>query len=209
MSSLSVKKLGGLALIVGPILTLVAYQLTPGVLGDFEMVGNHVAVQMEAAASVGMAEFSGLLLVAAMLVMLFGFNSLSEKVRGGNGEALFRLGLLPITAGILMWITGAAVYLAIANGMPTPNAAQAGLTSLGEISFAAGVVVIGLALLSRDDFNKIALGIFVAAGILSLVLNIFSTQLSLDAQIHGILISITYIIWVIWAVIVGLSQIKE
>tara|TARA_B100000686_G_C16754318_1_gene954494 strand:+ start:1519 stop:2148 length:630 start_codon:yes stop_codon:yes gene_type:complete len=209
MSSLSVKKLGGLALIVGPILTLVAYQLTPGVLGDFEMVGNHVAVQMEAAESVGMAEFSGLLLVAAMLVMLFGFNSLSEKVRGGNGEALFRLGLLPITAGILMWITGAAVYLAIANGMPTPNAAQAGLTSLGEISFAAGVVVIGLALLSRDDFNKIALGVFVAAGILSLVLNIFSSQLSLDAQIHGILISITYIIWVVWAVIVGLSQIKE
>ena len=209
MSSLSVKKLGGLALIVGPILTLVAYQLTPGVLGDFEMVGNHVAVQMEAAGSVGMAEFSGLLLVAAMLVMLFGFNSLSEKVRGGNGEALFRLGLLPITAGILMWITGAAVYLAIANGMPTPNAAQAGLTSLGEISFAAGVVVIGLALLSRHDFNKIALGVFVAAGILSLVLNIFSSQLSLDAQIHGILISITYIIWVVWAVIVGLSQIKE
>ena len=209
MSSLSVKKLGGLALIVGPILTLVAYQLTPGVLGDFEMVGNNVAVQMEAAGSVGMAEFSGLLLVAAMLVMLFGFNSLSEKVRGGNGEALFRLGLLPITAGILMWITGAAVYLAIANGMPTPNAAQAGLTSLGEISFAAGVVVIGLALLSRDDFNKIALGVFVAAGILSLVLNIFSSQLSLDAQIHGILISITYIIWVVWAVIVGLSQIKE
>ena len=108
-----------------------------------------------------------------------------------------------------MWITGAAVYLAIANGMPTPNAAQAGLTSLGEISFAAGVVVIGLALLSRDDFNKIALGVFVAAGILSLVLNIFSSQLSLDAQIHGILISITYIIWVVWAVIVGLSQIKE
>ena len=209
MSSLSVKKLGGWALIVGPILTLVAYQLTPGVLGDFEMVGNHVAVQMEAAESVGMAEFSGLLLVAAMLVMLFGFNSLSEKVRGGNGEALFRLGLLPITAGILMWITGAAVYLAIANGMPTPNAAQAGLTSLGEISFAAGVVVIGLALLSRDDFNKIALGVFVAAGILSLVLNIFSSQLSLDAQIHGILISITYIIWVVWAVIVGLSEIKE
>lgn len=209
MSSLSVKKLGGWALIVGPILTLVAYQLTPGVLGDFEMVGNHVAVQMEAAESVGMAEFSGLLLVAAMLVMLFGFNSLSEKVRGGNGEALFRLGLLPITAGILMWITGAAVYLAIANGMPTPNAAQAGLTSLGEISFAAGVVVIGLALFSRDDFNKIALGVFVAAGILSLVLNIFSSQLSLDAQIHGILISITYIIWVVWAVIVGLSEIKE
>ena len=206
MSSLSVKKLGGLALIAGPILTLVAYQLTPGVLGDFEMVGNHVAVQMEASASVGMAEFSGLLLAASMLVMLFGFNSLSDKVRGGNGEALFRLGLLPITAAILLWISGAAVYLAIANGMPTPNAAQAGLTSLGEISFAAGVVVIGLALITRDDFNKIATGIFIAAGILSLLLNIV---LSLDAQIHGILISITYFVWVVWAVIVGLSQIKD
>ena len=66
--------------------------------------------------------------------------------------------------------------------------------------------------LSRRDLLTlivIALGVFVAAGILSLVLNIFSSQLSLDAQIHGILISITYIIWVVWAVIVGLSQIKE
>jgi len=210
MSNLSVKKLGGFALIVGPILTLLAYQLTPGVFNDFTAVGNHIAVQAQATGS--MAEFSGLLLAVAFLVMLFGFNSLNDRVRGGNGEALCRLGILSIGVGILLWIAGSALYLAISKiGFEAlgPNAAHAGLVGLGEIAFAAGVVVAGLGLTTRDDFNKIATWVFVAAGVLSLILNIFTSQLGLDAEIHGILISITYIIWVVWAVIAGLSQIKD
>jgi hypothetical protein len=212
MPSLSLKKLGGFALIVGPVLTLIAYQLTPGVFNNFKAVGNHVAVQMQSTGS--MAEVSGLLLVVAFVVMLFGFNSLNDRVSGGNGEALCRLGVLSIGVGILLWIAGAALYLAIAKfqslgiaiDATNPNAAHAGLVGLGEIVFAAGVVVAGLGLTTRDDFNKIATWVFVAAGVVSLILNIF---LALDAQIHGILISITYIIWVVWAVMAGLSQIKE
>lgn len=210
MSSLSVKKLGGFALIVGPILTLIAYQLTPGVFNDFTAVGNHIGLQMQATGSV--AEFSGLLLAVAFLVMLFGFNSLNDRVSGGNGEALCRLGVLSIGVGILLWIAGAALYLAISKiGFEVlgPNAAHAGLVGLGEIAFAAGVVVAGLGLTTRDDFNKIATWVFVAAGVVSLILNIFTSQLAVDAQIHGIIISITYIIWVVWAVMAGLSEIKD
>jgi hypothetical protein len=210
MSSLSLKKLGGFALIVGPILTLLAYQLTPGVFNDFTAVGNHIGLQMQATGS--MAEFSGLLLAVAFLVMLFGFNSLNARVSGGNGEALCRLGVLSIGVGILLWIAGAALYLAISKiGFEVlgPNAAHAGLVGLGEIAFAAGVVVAGLGLTTRDDFNKIVTWLFVAAGVVSLILNIFTSQLGLDAQIHGILISIIYIIWVVWAVMAGLSEIKD
>ena len=212
MSTLSLKKLGGLALIVGPILTLIAYQLTPGVFGKFDLIGNQIAVQKYATGS--MAEVSGLLLVVSLIVMLFGFNSLKDRVSGGNGEALCRLGVLSIGVGILLWLAGAALYLAIAKfaslGIATdPNAAHAGLVGLGEIAFAAGVVVAGLGLTTRDDFNKIATWLFVAAGVVSLILNIFTSQLGLDAQIHGIIISITYIIWVVWAVMAGLSEIKD
>ena len=213
MSSLSLKKLGGFALIVGPILTLIAYQLTPGVFNDFTAVGNHIGLQMQATGS--MAEFSGLLLAVAFLVMLFGFNSLNDRVSGGNGEALCRLGVLSIGVGILLWIAGAALYLAVSKiGFEVlgPNAAHAGLVGLGEIAFAAGVVVAGLGLTTRDDFNKIATWLFVAAGVVSLILNIFTSQLdlsSLSVHLHGILISITYIIWVVWAVMAGLSEIKD
>ncbi len=89
MGTISVTKLGGLSLIVGPALAVICFLVRPG--GG--LVGGSVD-PANAEASIGvllsnadMAGISYFLAPIGLILFLYGLNVLVENLKDGNGEA--------------------------------------------------------------------------------------------------------------------------
>ena len=124
MGTMSVNKLGGLALVIGPILAIASFLIRPG--GG--LIGGQVD-PADAAASIGailadgtMATLSGAGAMVGLIVLLYGIGVVVDSLKGGNGEALARLGALLLTFALVSWLVGTSAQLVIASGNATPVA---------------------------------------------------------------------------------------
>ena len=216
MGTISVNKLGGLSLIVGPVLAVVCFLLRPG--GGF-IGGNVDPANAEASigtlmANSGFAGVSFLILPLALTIFLYGLNVLVENLRGGNGEALARYGVLFFLLALIGWITSSALILAIAGGTAGPAAGAVYVIGLAinissSILGGLSILAMGLAISSRDDFNKIFALVVAAIGALLTVLAIMSgrdiSMLQTTNQIGGV----GYVVTVAWNITLGLSLLKK
>lgn len=217
MGSISVNKLGGLSLVVGPILAVVMFLLRPG--GG--LVGGSVD-PADAEAAIGnlmansdMASISFVLAPIGLILFLYGLRVLVENhLSGGNGEALGRYGVLFFMLALVCWITGSAMALSIAGGSAGAAAGAVyvvgtALNITGSLLGALSIVAIGWAISTRDDYNKIFALIVAAIGVLLAVLALMSgrdiSMLQTTNQIGGI----GYVVTVAWNVTLGLKLMKK
>jgi len=211
MGSMSVKKLGGLALIVGPVLAVLSYLIRPG--GG--IVGGTVD-PADAAASVGvllangdLASISLTLIPIGLILMLFGFRALTESLEG-NGGAVARLGLMFALIGIIGWTIGGALAATIAGGNSGPAvgalyAASLGINTLASILAAIGFVGITYGIYLNDKWahrKTLTLVVF----IIQIVLLLSSIYAGLEItfqQTAGMIGGGGYLITVIWGILIG------
>lgn len=216
MGTISVNKLGALSLIIGPILAVVCFLIRPG--GG--LIGGQVD-PANAEASIGslltnssMASISFTLAPLGLILFLYGLTTLLERLKGGNGEALARYGVIFFILALVGWITSSATALAIAGGNAGAAAGAVYVVTLAinisaSLLGAISILAFGLAIASRDDFNRPFALLVSAVGALLVVLSIASGQdislLKTTNQIAGI----GYVITVIWNVTIGLKLLKD
>lgn len=220
MGNISVNKLGGLALILGPIVTLVFFFLTPG--GAFIDAADPANVQETITAIVsnsGMSLVSNVFVPIGLLHILFGVLVLQGNLRGnGNGDALSRAGALLIFVGILGWVTTAGVGLAVAgaDAIPVPQAiatfsalysATLSIGTLSGILAGLGFLALALAISTRDDYNKmfaLVAAITAVVVIVASAIGLDSSQLEAMSYVQGV----CYLIHSVWFITLGLKLIK-
>ena len=233
LGTISLNKLGGWSLILGPILTLVAYFLQPGV-ALIDPVDPAVASEAIPAIinNAALSKISSVLIPIGLLVLDYGIFSLQKYISAnGNGDALSRYGALLILVGCLGWITASGMSLAIAgadlealgiSGTPIPAAAIPGIEGAYGVTYAVtlgigtvsglvaaiGFLALTLAVYTRDDFNKNFALVAAIAAVVQIVTVIIggvdSGQLELMNTIGGVI----FLIHASWIITTGLKLTK-
>ena len=221
MGTISVNKLGGLAVIFGPVVTLVFFFLQPGgAIIDAADPANAPATISAILANSGLATLTSVAIPIGLIIFLFGIIVVQGNLRSdGNGDALSRFGVLFILIGVISWVIGSGTNLAIAgSALPVEQSisvygslysATLGIGTIGGLLAGIGFLALSLAISTREDNNKIFALVAAAAAVVSIVVTIIggvdSSQLELMTQITGI----PYLIHTAWMITLGLKLIKD
>jgi hypothetical protein len=217
---MSVNKLGGLALVIGPILAIASFLIRPGggIIGGQVDPADAAASIMSITANGTMATLSGAGAMVGLIVLLYGIGVVVDSLKGGNGEALARLGALLLTFALVSWLIGTSSQLVIASlGITATNmgvlgslyAGSQGLSNVGGILSSAAFLAISWALSTRDDFNRPFALIVAAVSAVMLVVAVMAALDSSMLQTAGTVASIVYVITVSWVVSIGRKMTKE
>lgn len=217
MGTISANKLGGLALVAGPIIGLISYLIRPGggIVGGNVDPTNAQASIGALVANADLASISLLLGPIGAILLLFGIQSIVKNVlKGGNGEALASLGSLMILFIVIAWVITAGLSQSIAGQSAGPAAGALYAATLAiqvstGIIGAIGFLLLTLAASTNDFFNKnfTRIAAFAAAVglVASLVAGFDLSQLQLMSQVSGI----AWLVLTAWSVTVGLSLMKK
>jgi hypothetical protein len=207
---MSVNKLGGLCLIIGPVMALIFYMIQPGNMIVSPADTGDAQASMDALKNNAMlTSLCALLVPLGLILWLYGIRALY-----GNGEETGwgRLGVQFILIATIGWVASLGLQHVVVVGPGNDMAAytvSAALNNMSGLVAALGVLILSLALSSREGINKIFPYIVaitaVAAAIMS-ILMILDPAMSEKAAMVG---GIAYMVWTIWFILGGLSLIKQ
>ena len=219
MSSMSVERLGGLALIVGPVLAFVMFLLQPGgILIDTAAPSDPIAAINALSDNRGLANVTVTLVCVGLVIMLFGLYALQSTLRGsGAADAFSRAGLAFIAIGLLTWFIAQAIALAIAIGLENETvnfltplvAARLALTIIGGVAVSLGFFIFALALPSTGSPSKFVNHAVAALSLFSLASFYWAATAGSDLDQGLALARSLYVIWVVWLVYRGVRLMKE
>ena len=148
-----------------------------------------------------------------LVLTIYGLSVLLGIMRNdGNGEALFRLGLFMFAVDVIGTVIVFGLYQAIGwLGAEAANiaASSSAISLYAGMIGATGVMLISLALSSRDEFNKIFAYIVALVFLISVLVHIVAIVDTSQWAITEPLIGITYIIVSIWSITIGLNLFKR
>jgi len=220
MGTISANKLGGLALMLAPLITLIFFFLQPG--GIFVEAADPANASATITAMVGnsgLGKVASVLIPLGLLVFLYGIFVLQENIgKKGNGVAVSRLASLFVLVGVVGWMVSSGISLAITgSGLPAEQAvpvfgslysATLGIGTMAGIIASIGFLALALAVSTRADSNKFAALAAAAAAVVAIVVAIIGgmdhAQLETMNQISGV----TYLIHMVWFFMLGRNLIK-
>jgi hypothetical protein len=220
MGTMSVRKLGGLSLIVGPIVAVACFLIRPGggLVGDYIDPANSAAAIGALITNASSASISFTLGALGLIILLYGVRALVSSMEGTNGHALARYGSLFLLFATVAWVTASALALVISSLSAPPEvfpiiagtvyATVVGLNLLGSLLGALAFLAIGYAASTNENFNKpFALIVAIVSAVLVVVAVISANDLSQlqNAQIIG---AVGYIITTVWGITIGLKMMK-
>ena len=180
MGDISISKLAGYSLIVGPILALISYFIQPGgILG----IGGEMADPTDSAAVVTLladnaelGTLTALLIPVGVLIFLSGIVFFVQNMSGGSGHAIARLGLPMVMAGIFGWVLSSAIAMGISAGEGSEAGAEFifGINTIASLTFGAGLLLIALGASTRDEINTNIAYIAALSGIVVAVSSVIS-----------------------------------
>ena len=180
MGDISISKLAGYSLIVGPILALISYFIQPGgILG----IGGEMADPTDSAAVVtlladndDLGTLTALLIPVGVLIFLSGIVFFVQNMSGGSGHAIARLGLPMVMAGIFGWVLSSAIAMGISAGEGSEAGAEFifGINTIASLTFGAGLLLIALGASTRDEINTNIAYIAALSGIVVAVSSVIS-----------------------------------
>jgi hypothetical protein len=213
MGTISLTKLGGYCLILGPVIATIFFLLYPGsVIIDAADPSNPQASIGAVLANAGLAKACGMLITLGILMLLIGIIAKQSSIKG-NGETLARIAVPLVVISVSGIVLNNGLGLVIAgNAGAAAGAIYAASIGIGLIMgtvFALGIIALALAISTAEGENKIFALIIAAAGVVSVVVQVIagtdSSQLQLASQINGVV----YLITTIWTITLGLKMIKE
>ena len=220
MGNMSVNKLGGLSLILGPIVSVISFLVRPG--GG--IIGGSVD-PADSAASIGVllqnsgsAGISFLLLSIGLIVMLFGLSVLVNNLKDGEGLAVGRIGLLFILLATAGWVASLALTLTIAGGSVPAVATQSvgaiyaaglGINVLSSILAAIGFTFVILGLLASAKYNKNVTLLVLVLQLVTLVTSVMAGNDLSFLQTASMIAGGVYVVTVIYLANIGRSMLNE
>ena len=220
MGTISVNKLGGLALMIAPVVTLIFYFLQPGgAIIDAADPADGVATMAAMVSNVGLGKLTSIVIPIGLIVILSGILVLQENVRSnGNGDAQSRIAVLFILTGTIGWVVSSGTSLAI-TGSPLPTeqavalnaslySATLGIGTVAGILWGIGTLALALAISTREDSNNIAALVAAVAAVVAIVVTIIGGLDSTTLETMTLISGITYLVHMVWFFMLGLNLSK-
>ena len=221
MGSISLNRLGGIALIAGPIMAIVFFLLQPGgILIDPADTTDAEGSITSLASNTALVDVTAILICLGLVLMVYGFYAVQNVMRdGGGGDALSRFGLLLLAVGAFGWVLAQGLTLVLAHAdleeagvlavMLPVYEIESGITLISAMGVSLGILTFSLALSTRDDFNRIASLIVSVVSVISLVCFIVAAVVPDQTDVMIGIGRIGYFPWVVWAVMAGVSLVKR
>ena len=214
MGTLSANRLGAIALIIGPILGLVFWFLTPGYgFVDQARPGDAQAIIVALMTNGTWAHVCGFLTLLGILLFGYGLLNVNSSIQsGGNGDAFSKFGTYLVVVAITLFaVSNSMLHVLASNAQTAAGAVYAvsnGIDGIGGIIFGLAILCTNLAMSARDDFNKL----LSYAGVLTalvLIVAVILGGLSDGAEAAMELVEgICFLIITVWAVAIGASRLK-
>ena len=179
MGTLSVNKVAGLSLVLGPLVAFIFFLIQPGrLLIDSADISSPADSIIAAAGNAALSNITAMVIALGLITTVYGFYVLQSRVgTSGNGKALAQYGFLLLLIGNIGWILaqGLTFMLADAQSQQAVAAAtsvylaQSGIILLSGLAIAMGYMLFSLALSTRADFNKPAALIVALVSVVVLV----------------------------------------
>lgn len=211
MSTMSLERLGGLALIVGPVLAFVMFLLVPGgLLIDTALPSDPHAAVNALTDNRAMATVALPLVSLGLMIMAFGIYALQASVRG-EGDAMTRTGLAFILIGTVVWILAQTFALAVTVELEGMSGdllspligARVATTLIGGMAISLGFLIFALGLSEARALDTWVNRLVALLSLVSLA-SFYWAAASGDALDTGIAIARSlYVLWVAWLVYRG------
>ena len=217
MGNISELKLGGICLAVGPAMATTLFIVFFLILGDMDLDLTDFGAVAGDISSAHVIEQLLLFLVPIGLIMAYyGLTVIHGTIgKGENGEALFKLGMPMFAINVFATVIGfGGLWQAQAwvgsSGTDIAAIAQ-GISLYSGMIGAIGVMLIALALSTRDEFNTIFAYIVALVFLIVAILSIVGmANFTEDTwKIVNVLFGIGYIIISIWSITLGLNMLKR
>ena len=220
MDTISLNRLGGIALIIGPVLSIAFYLMQPGgLIVDSADSADAVAKVTSFASNAVLTSVTAFVIALGLMLMIYGFYAVQKATRGGDGDALSRFGLLALTVGALGWIMAQGIRLVLAdanledpvsiNNMVPVYAVDSGITMMSSAAVSFGFLVFHLALSTRDDFHRVWALVIAAVSVVALISFVIAAAMPELRETASSVGRACYFPWVIWSVILGANLLKR
>lgn len=219
MCNMSMARLGGLALIVGPVLAFVMFLLQPGgIIIDTAEPSDPIAAITALTDNSTMANITVPLVCLGMMIMAFGLYALQISTRSsGIGDAATRMGLAFIVIGLLSWFWGQGVALAITIGLEDETVhfltplfvARVAATLIGGMAVSAGFLVFSLSMPAASNLDAWLNRLVGVLSAISLASFYWAAAEGGDLNQGLALARSLYVIWVTWLVYQGVRLMKS
>jgi len=215
MGDISVTKLAGYSLIIGPILALVCYFIQPGgILG----IGGSTADPIDSTAVVKLlvdnpelGTLTSLLIPVGVLVFLSGIMFFVQNMAGGSGHAVARLGLPMVMAGTFGWVLASAFSMSISGGVAADAGAEAifAINVISALTFGAGLVLIAIGASTREEINSNLAYIATLSGVVVVVSSVVTAFAPDSAKDMNAVTGIAFIVGTLWFILIGRQLITD
>lgn len=221
MRAISESTLGGLTLIVGPLLAIVFFILQPGgVLINSAEMDEAYATVYALSRHRALASLTVIAISLGLIVSLYGQFVLLSRIQAcAGGAALARLGFWFLAVGGFGWFVVqalnfvmAAAQMEVAASVQSAVAvytAETSIALLASLAIAFGFLLFSLGLAGCGACNRVGAWIVAAVSLialLSLVIGISDpSRLSDMIQISRL----CYVVWAIWSVSLGVNLLRR
>ena len=208
MGNISVNKLGGISLMAGPVLALIFYLIGPGgsLNGNIDP-SDAQAFIAELSSNTTFAVISAILVSLGLITLFHGVSVMARE----SGDALTGFGIKFILLAVVGWVASQGIFIAIANSSDagTVYAAAQGVSSISAVNASIGFIALSLGLSNKDYVNTIFAYIVAIVSIVGLVAAVVGALDSSQLQNVGMVAGICYLIWTIWAILIGKDLISR
>ena len=202
MGDISVNKLGGLSLIVGPVVCLVFYFIQQlGVIGSDVDPADGNAVVMALTSNSSLATLTSIGISIALIIMLHGIVRLAFE----SSAALSSLGIKFVIVGTVGWVIASGLTAAIAGDINNGGlyGGALGLNQFSGIVWSLGFLLVVLGVSGRDYINKNVAYVVALVALVGLVTGIIGGFDTSTLQTMNLIGGICYIIFTLWSIWLG------
>ena len=202
MGDISVNKLGGLSLIVGPVGALVFYFIQQfGVIGADVDPADGNAVVAALAGNSSLATLTSIGISIALIIMLHGIVRLAFE----SSDALSSLGMKFVIVGTVGWVIASGLTAAIAGDINNGGlyGGALGINQFSGIVWSLGFLLVVLGVSGRDYINKNVAYVVALVAIVGLVTGIIGGFDTSTLQTMNLIGGICYIIFTLWSIWLG------
>ena len=202
MGDISVNKLGGLSLIVGPVVCLVFYFIQQlGVIGSDVDPADGNAVVAALAGNSSLATLTSIGISIALIIMLHGIVRLAFE----SSDALSSLGIKFVIVGTVGWVIASGLTAAIAGDINNGGlyGGALGINQFSVIVWSLGFLLVVLGVSGRDYINKNVAYVVALVAIVGLVTGIIGGFDTSTLQTMNLIGGICYIIFTLWSIWLG------
>ena len=217
MGNISELKLGGICLAVGPAMATALFIIFFLILGDSNIdITDFSAVSNDVQSAPVIQQLLLFLPPIGLIMAYYGMTVIQGTIgKGENGEALFKLGLPMFAINVVATVIALgglsqAQSWVGSSGSNIAAIAQ-GISLYSSLIGAIGIVLIALAISTRDEFNTLFAYIIAIVFIVVAILSIVGmANFNEDTwKLVNALFGISYIIISLWSITIGLNMLKR